>query len=641
MPVQNPTEDITPAPDSTPTRPPLSSRDRRKLQLMDATRQSISEYGLSNTTLARVAAAAGLSTGIVNFYFTSKQQLLLETLRELSREYREAMELAFEFNRSPVEILSGVIRVHFARQICTPEKVAVWYAFAGESRARRDYLTICREHDDWFQRSLLEVVTHWHQQVGEQHIQPNAVSRGLEGLMNDYWQELLYEPEKFDFETAIATCEAYLDGFFRIAEQSVAAAEACPPPKEHSVGVAPSFDHRTGDLLAPWTYHSGEFLELEKLHLFKENWLLACHISEIPEARDYRTFDALGERALLVRGDDDQVRAFHNVCRHRGAKLVDGAGGRCPRALTCPFHGWTYRLDGRLVGVPAQATFPHLDKSQNGLVPLPMEIWMGFVFVYFGSPGSHVESATEQPPALAQTMKPVERLVSHYQLHNMQPIAGSRFDELRRCNWKVFHDIDNEGYHVPNGHPALQQLYGKNYRDDFVGDISVTHGPLNEERATLWSVRHYQKLLPTFDHLPPAHQRLWLYIGLFPNMVLALYPDSMEFYMTIPVDAESTRVIGGAFALPAPPETSREVRAAQYLGTRINRVASREDDEFVRRLQEGMKSGAFPQPKLSSIEHGVRAFHREIQHVLPVATLANQPRPGTLAQVNAEMTIQQ
>lgn len=600
-----------------PADPSLSQRDRRKQQLIDATLHCISEYGLANTTLAQVAQTAGLSTGLVNFYFDNKKRLLLDTLRALSREYREAMELAFAFSDDPAEVLSDVIRAHFAAQICTPEKIAVWYAFSGESRARREYLALCREHDDWFQKSLLGVVARLCRQAADKRFNAVAISRGLEGLLDGYWQDFLYEPASFDPEAAIAICEDYLSGFF-----------GATPCEARTPDAAPlAFERRTGDLLAPWTYRSEEFLQLERAHLFHKHWLLAGHLGDLPEPRDYLTFDALGERALVVRGDDNRVRAFHNVCRHRGAKLVEGARGRCRRALTCPFHGWTYRLDGRLVGVPAAETFENLDKAENGLVPLPMEIWMGFVFVHFGA-------ASVKPPSLAQTMKPVAHLAALYQLHKMKPIENSRFAELRPYNWKVIHDIDNEGYHVPNGHPALQQLYGNNYRDDVIDHVAVSYAYLNEQPGTLWSVRHYQKLLPTFAHLPPEHQRLWLYIGLFPNMVLALYPDSMEFYMTIPVDAKSTRLMGGAYALP---DARRAARAAQYLGARINRVTYREDDEFVRRLQYGMTSSAFPQPRLSSIEQGVREFHREIQRALPVATLTNQPRPGTLAQVNAHM----
>lgn len=387
-------------------------------------------------------------------------------------------------------------------------------------------------------------------------------------------------------------------------------------------------NYGTSELLAPWTYQSKEFLDLEIEHLFKNKWLLAGHVSDIPKQRDYLTFAALGEKALIVRGNDQRIRAFHNICRHRGAQLVEGARGQCQHVLICPFHGWTYHLDGRLASVPAEPTFANLDKSETGLVPLSMEIWMGFIFVCFRT--------TDELVSVAHAMQPVEELLSHYRLHQMQPLAGTRFHQVRPYNWKTIHDIDNEGYHVPLGHPMLQQLYGKNYRDDAMEHIPVSYGYLNEQPGKLWSVRHYQKLLPDFTHLPHEHQRLWIYVGIFPSMVFALYPDSMEFYMTLPITTESSRFLGSAYALP---DERREAQAARYLNSRINRVTDREDNAFVRRLQNGMKSSAFPTPKLSSLEQGVRQFHKEIQHALPVANLANAPSPGQTAQINHEMAM--
>ncbi len=596
-----------------------SPKDRRKQQLIDATISCISEYGLSNTTVAKVAKAAGLSTGIVNFYFNSKEQLLLGTLRALSQEYAQAVELAFAFSDQPAEVLSDVIRANFDAQICSPEKIAVWYAFSGESRARREYMSICREHDALFQRSLLRVITALCQQDGDKEFNPEAIARGLEGLIDGYWQEFLFEPTRFDRAAAIATCEDYLAAFFTVADT-----DSIDPAVPGECAVPPPDDDRS-DLLAAWTYHSEEFLALEIEHLFKGQWLLAGHISDLPKPRDYLTFDAVGEQALVVRGNDHQVRAFHNVCRHRGARLVDGDRGRCAHALTCPFHGWTYRLDGGLSSVPALDTFARFEQAENGLVPLRLEIWMGFIFVRFRGDGQSV----------AHAMKPVEHLAARYQMHNMQPLEDTRFQEVRRYNWKTIHDIDNEGYHVPLGHPSLQQLYGKNYRDDSIDQVPVSYGYLNEQPGKLWSVRNYQQLLPTFDHLPADHQRLWLYIGIFPSMVLALYPDSMEFYMSIPLTTESSRFSGGAYALP---DERREARAARYLGMRINRVTDREDDGFVRRLQDGMKSSAFPAPRLSSLEQGVRRLHQKIQRALPVANLANAPPAGTMARVNADLT---
>ncbi|MGI9310867.1 MAG: aromatic ring-hydroxylating oxygenase subunit alpha [bacterium] len=383
-------------------------------------------------------------------------------------------------------------------------------------------------------------------------------------------------------------------------------------------------DARVSDLLAPWTYQSEEFLALERARLFKRQWLLAGHVSDLPAPRDYLTFDAVGERALVLRDGDGVLRAFHNVCRHRGAKLLDRDRGRCPKLLTCPFHGWSYRLDGALAKVPAAETFDRLDFAEHGLAPLAMEIWMGFIFIRFVGDGE----------SLAQRMKPVERLLAPYQLERMQPLAGTRVGQTRGYNWKTIHDIDNEGYHVPVGHPALQQLYGDDYRDDSIDGVSVSFGYLNQRAGALWSVRHYHRILPDFAHLPTEQRRLWLYVGIFPSMVLALYPDSMEFYMSLPLAVESTRYLGGAYALP---DSNRAARAARYLGRRINREADREDEAFMRQLYQGMKSSAFPTPHLSSIEHGVRDFHRKIQRALPVAHLADAPPPGCVAQVNARM----
>ncbi|MDD9884744.1 MAG: aromatic ring-hydroxylating dioxygenase subunit alpha [Gammaproteobacteria bacterium] len=377
-------------------------------------------------------------------------------------------------------------------------------------------------------------------------------------------------------------------------------------------------------MLSPWTYRSEEFTALEIEHLFRRQWLLAGHVSDLTAAGDCLTFEAGGESALVVRGADNQLRAFHNVCRHRGARLVDSERGRCPNRITCPFHGWTYGLDGQLRGVPAAATFDGLDRAAIHLAPLRMEVWHGFLFVRFAGDG----------PSVAQAMRPVDDLLAPHRLPDIEPLPGARFRERRPCNWKVIHDVDNEGYHVPVGHPQLQELYGDNYRDDWVGGVSVSFARLNETPGHSWSVRHYQKLLPDFAHLPPAHRRLWFYVGIFPSTVLAIYPEGLEFYMSIPLSADATRFVGGGYALPDP---RREVRAARYLGARINRAADREDAAFARRLQDGMQSSAFPAPRLSSIERGVPAFHEQIRRILPVASLAAAPPPGEVARLNAEM----
>ncbi|MBT6657947.1 MAG: Rieske 2Fe-2S domain-containing protein [Proteobacteria bacterium] len=604
-------------------------KDYRKQQLIEATIHCISTYGLSNTTISRVTQTADLSTGIANFYFSSKKQLLLETLQSLSAEYERVIGRAFSLTGTPRKILSNVIRARFDPQIFTAEKIAVWYAFTSESRARTEYMLICEDKDTAFMESLEGTVKVLTEKNARADLNPIAIARALEGLLNGYWEEALFQPDDFDSSAAIDLCESFIASVFPESKTNDGCGKASntdrsPNPVDSATNTQ---NNAQSDLLAPWTYYSTEFLELEQNHLFKTHWLLAGHISDIPHPQNYLTFDAVGERALIIRNQDGKIRAFHNVCRHRGAKLVDSERGTCGRTLSCPFHGWTYCLDGELLSVPAAQTFENLDISQNGLVPLDLEIWMGFLFIRFGGTGDSV----------ADSLEPIKELVTPYQLEKIEPIAGSRYQETRPYNWKIIHDIDNEGYHVPTGHPALQQLYGKTYEDSEMGGVLVAQGQINDNPGRIWSVRQYQKLLPQFDHLPEHNQRAWLYFNIFPSMVIGLYPESIEFYMTLPNTVDSTWYLGASYGVP---DDRREVKVARYLSARINKLTEKEDASFMRWMQLGMNSSAFPKPKLSSKEENVRRFHKRIQSELPVAQLANEPKSGDVQNINHRMQTQ-
>ncbi len=378
------------------------------------------------------------------------------------------------------------------------------------------------------------------------------------------------------------------------------------------------------DCLAKWCYRDDALFDLECDQLFRKNWMLVGHISDIPDNRDFLTFEVAGESAIVIRGHDHKLRAFHNVCRHRGSRLLDADSGQCAPTLSCRFHGWTYQLDGELIGVPAQSTFPNLDKTKKNLVPVDLEIWMGFIFIRFVPGGV----------SLAETMQPVEDRLRPYRLPEMLPLNNSHCPDVFPCNWKVVHDIDNEGYHVPVGHPQLQELYGKHYSDHVIEGHPVSTARLNDKPGKNWSVRNYQQLLPQFDHLPEENQRLWFYIGIFPNAVLGLYPDSIEYYMTIPVSTQKTILKGASYALP---DSRRGMDAVRYLNRRINRITGDEDESFVMRMHEGMKSSAFPEPELSSLESGVRDFHHRIQAVLPVTRLKQSPGTEKMSEVNNAM----
>ncbi len=377
------------------------------------------------------------------------------------------------------------------------------------------------------------------------------------------------------------------------------------------------------DLLPPWSYQNDELLELEVERLYKPAWMLTGHVSDIPNSGDYLTFDGLNERAFVINSGAQGIRAFHNICRHRGSKILYGSGN-CPRALNCPFHGWRYSLDGKLQYIPGEDGFPNIDKSTHGLVPLDLEIWRGFIFIRFQSGG----------PSLIETMTPIEDKVQQYGLEKLQPYEEMQ-EYVYPVNWKIFHDIDNEGYHVPFGHPSLHQLYGQNYVDSVIGPIAVSHGWFNESKGRLWSVRHYRNLMPEFSHLKDEQTRLWLYFGFFPNLVMAFYPEMMEIYMSIPIDLLQTKIISRTYALP---DARREVQAVRYLNRRINQTTEFEDRSYMITIQEGLKSSVFPKWKLSTYaETGVGQYHHAIQDHLPVTKLARQPAFGTVRTINDEM----
>ncbi len=590
--------------------------------LIDATIECIHQQGLEGTTISSITRAAKLPVGSVRSHFGTKDKLLFEVLTSIRDEFRTNFTKVVHGLKDPAEILDRIICFHFVLLGLSAAKTGVWYAFSGNGYVNGDlrgiYNTLGEEIHDMLEENISALC----RQEPDTRMNPAVLTRDLEGLIRSSLRECLYDPDSHHSVDAFLSCRNFLVSLFpdRFSSDGIAPAK---PGAAQSPGVIGRDEE--SDLLPRWTYRNAEFFELEMEHLFKPHWMLAGHVSDVAEPGTYLTFDGFGERALVIRGDDGRLRAFHNVCRHRGAMLLNEPRGHCSHAISCPFHGWTYDIRGNLMSVPARHTFRELEFETNGLVPLELETWMGFVFVRFRTGGA----------SLKDTMSPVEHLISPYQVTEMEALPGTGFRQRRPYNWKIIHDIDNEGYHVPVGHPALQQLYGSTYRDDCIGDIPVSSGRISERLARNWSVRNYQKLLPGFGHLPEENQKLWLYIGIFPNMVIGLYPDSVEFYMTLPISPEHTWFQGRSFALR---DDRREVHAARYLNRRINYITDREDEQFVRAMQDGLRSSAFPEQNLSEREQGVRNFHKALQKMLPVARLAEEPGPGQVTACNAWMS---
>ena len=372
-------------------------------------------------------------------------------------------------------------------------------------------------------------------------------------------------------------------------------------------------DDLDGMSLPGWLYHDDEFLAAEKRAFLRAAPQVVCHVSDVAEAGAWRRLDYLGESVIVMRGDDGVARAFANVCRHRGSRLVDGDAG-CAKVLTCPYHAWSYARDGRLVGVPQRSEYPGLEPDKLGLVPVAIEEWRGFLFVT-------LESGA---PSVAQMMAPYEAEVAPYRFEDLRAIGRVTL-RTRALNWKTIADNYSDGLHIPVGHPGLTRLFGRSYRIEAEGHVDRMEGELRDDVSANVSERAYQRFLPEAEHLPVSHRRKWLYYKLFPNLAFDIYPDQVDFMQFLPVSATETVIREVSFALP---DARREMRAARYLNWRINRRVNDEDTALIARVQAGMASPSYIAGPLGTSEVCLRSFARKLRRLIPEARMERSPPPG-------------
>jgi nitrite reductase/ring-hydroxylating ferredoxin subunit len=186
-------------------------------------------------------------------------------------------------------------------------------------------------------------------------------------------------------------------------------------------------------------YMDERFYRLEMQHIWPKSWLCAGHVCQLPEPGSYKLFDKLGQSIIVIRGRDDEIRAFHNVCRHRGAALVTESMGK-KTSLVCPYHSWNYNLDGRLAVVPGEHNFACLDKSKRGLIPVRCETWRGLIFINLDNEAKGVK----------EHLASFSKRIGSFPLDKMNVKRTLSFEIP--CNWKAAYDNFIEIYHIPSVH---------------------------------------------------------------------------------------------------------------------------------------------------------------------------------------------
>jgi Rieske 2Fe-2S family protein len=339
--------------------------------------------------------------------------------------------------------------------------------------------------------------------------------------------------------------------------------------------------------------------DMEMLHA---RWSLAGHISEIPAPGDYITAELGRESAIIVRGADGEVRAMANVCRHRGSRLCTQHAGHAP-VLTCPYHAWTYHLDGRLRH--AREMPDSFDPAQYGLLPLPVAIIGGLIFTSYG----------EHPPGLETAMPALAGMTSRYGWENAKIAVRKTYSV--RANWKLVLENYHECYHCGPAHPEFTQLHvlarpsGRSIgatdveawpaAPDGQEVVRVMHSPMAETSST--GSRTGAPLAPLMGHARYDGICVFAELG-FLSAFLA-YPDYGVIYRFLPKDVLETEmevlwiVDGGAAA-----DRGYDPEALSWLWD----ITSQADKKIIERNQQGVLSRAYRPGPFSRMEPATRLF---------------------------------
>ena len=344
--------------------------------------------------------------------------------------------------------------------------------------------------------------------------------------------------------------------------------------------------------LPPRSYLDPALLELENERIFERTWQLAGHVSQLPGPGSYLTAQAGSQPVLVVRGEGERLHCYRNVCRHRGSRLLSGSG-QCRQAIRCRYHGWTYRLDGELIGIPEGRSFEAPpEKAALGLLPARVEVLCGLVFVNLDLDAT----------PLAELVGDLPERLERYSIPSLVPFAeysGSG----QPANWKVVAENYLEGYHIPIAHPDLMRLIDyKRYSAECHGEWVWFESPLRERPAGNRRARLYARLVEPMPGLSPEDRAVWRYAFIYPNTAIDLYPDQVTTWQILPDGVARTSDVFGSYR---PPRSGPRTRLVQRLNQRFNTDVLREDIDLVANVQHGLATSGYECGPLSAREAGV------------------------------------
>jgi phenylpropionate dioxygenase-like ring-hydroxylating dioxygenase large terminal subunit len=347
--------------------------------------------------------------------------------------------------------------------------------------------------------------------------------------------------------------------------------------------------------LPNWCYTSSGWYALEVERVFMKVWNYVGHESRIPEPGDFFTVEITGAPAIIIRGDDGEIRAFHNSCRHRGSRIASG-DGNC-KALTCPYHTWTYGRDGKLLATPMIEEDEHLRHADLGLLPVRLERWAGFLFVNFDDTAAPLMEWLGDLPETCKSYAP-----------EMMVCTRRKVYEGVQANWKTHFENFNDSLHIPFIHGGTlnrQNVSGRARRthEEFDGQCVVHFTQHKGSRGLLEGESGF----PTIDSLEGRYREGTWYPCILPSTMMAWTVDCMFLFELWPTGPESVDVaIASFFPIDRTTRPDFDELAEGYY-RRLD-VILPEDNDAVEQQQRGLRSPVNAASRYTHMETLCHAF---------------------------------
>jgi len=354
------------------------------------------------------------------------------------------------------------------------------------------------------------------------------------------------------------------------------------------------------------TYVDPAIFELEQIKIFESMWFCAVRSADLPNPGDFRTVQIGRESVLVTRSRDGSLRAFLNICRHRGARLCVEETGTVKRSFQCPYHAWTYGLDGKLIAAPNLSSMPDIDRTEYGLRPVRLREWLGYAWLCLA----------DEPPSFEDTVigDVADRLGA------VEPIENYDIDELTlgrrisydvKANWKLIIENFMECYHCATIHPELTEVLPE-FADGLAAQYYVGHGAAFGEDVdgfTVDGTEGFERL----SGVSAEQERSYYAITVRPQVFVNLVPDHVIFHRMYPLAADRTLVECDWLYAKDVVASGRDVSRSVELFHRVNQ----QDFDACERCQPAMSSRAYDNGGvLVPSEHHIGLFHDWVQSML-------------------------